>query len=94
MQRRILGLAAVLITIVGAAGCGSSDSGSSGPSASSGDKTATVKVGIIPIVDVAPLYLGQKKGFFDSRGIKLEMVSAQGGAAIIPGVVSGQFQFG
>jgi NitT/TauT family transport system substrate-binding protein len=94
MQRRTFGLAAVLITIVGAAGCGSSDSGSSGPSASGGDKTATVKVGIIPIVDVAPLYLGQKKGFFDSRGIKLEMVSAQGGAAIIPGVVSGQFQFG
>ncbi|KOU54853.1 nitrate ABC transporter substrate-binding protein [Streptomyces sp. MMG1533] len=94
MQRRILGLAAVLITTAGAAGCGSSDSGSSGSSTSGGGKTVTVKVGVIPIVDVAPLYLGQKKGFFGSRGIKLEMVGAQGGAAIIPGVVSGQFQFG
>ncbi|MCT9082889.1 ABC transporter substrate-binding protein [Streptomyces fulvoviolaceus] len=94
MQRRILGLGAVLITVVGVAGCGSSDSGTSGASASGGSKTTTVKVGIIPIVDVAPLYLGQEKGFFSSRGLKLEMVSAQGGAAIIPGVVSGQFQFG
>ncbi|WAU83397.1 ABC transporter substrate-binding protein [Streptomyces sp. Qhu-G9] len=94
MQRRILGLAAVLTTIVAAAGCGSSDSGAGGSSTSGGDKTAQVKVGIIPIVDVAPLYLGQKKGFFGSRGIDLEMVSAQGGAAIIPGVVNGQFQFG
>ncbi|MGW0336127.1 ABC transporter substrate-binding protein [Streptomyces sp. NPDC003011] len=92
MHRRIPGLAAVLITVVGAAGCGSSDSGAGGTSSSGG--TTTVKVGIIPIVDVAPLYLGQEKGFFSSRGIELEMVSAQGGAAIIPGVVSGQFQFG
>jgi NitT/TauT family transport system substrate-binding protein len=94
MQRRILGLGAVLVVVVGVAGCGSSDSGSGGSSASDGSTTTTVKVGIIPIVDVAPLYLGQQKGFFSSRGIKLEMVSAQGGAAIIPGVVSGQFQFG
>jgi NitT/TauT family transport system substrate-binding protein len=94
MQRRVLGVAAVLITTVGAAACGSSGSGSAGSSSSSGGGTTTVKVGVIPIVDVAPLYLGQKKGFFDSRGLKLQMVSAQGGAAIIPGVVSGQFQFG
>ncbi|MFS8197956.1 ABC transporter substrate-binding protein [Streptomyces sp. CWNU-52B] len=94
MRRRILGLAAVLTTIVAAAGCGSSDPGSDGSSSSGGDSTTRVKVGIIPIVDVAPLYLGQKKGFFGSRGIDLDMVSAQGGAAIIPGVVSGQFQFG
>ncbi|WP_330285745.1 ABC transporter substrate-binding protein [Streptomyces sp. NBC_00576] len=94
MQRRVLGLAAVVITVVGVAGCGSSDPAASGSSSSDGGKTTQVKVGIIPIIDVAPLYLGQKKGFFSSRGIELEMVSAQGGAAIIPGVVSDQFQFG
>ncbi|MFF3488621.1 ABC transporter substrate-binding protein [Streptomyces sp. NPDC002701] len=94
MQRRVPGLVAVLTTIVAVAGCGSSDSGSGGSSSSGGDGTTRVKVGIIPIVDVAPLYLGQKKGFFGSRGIELEMVGAQGGAAIIPGVVSGQFHFG
>ena len=94
MQRRVLGLAAVVITIVGVAGCGSSDPAASGSSSSDGSKTTKVKVGIIPIIDVAPLYLGQKKGFFSSRGIELEMVSAQGGAAIIPGVLSDQFQFG
>jgi len=53
-----------------------------------------VKVGIIPIVDVAPIYLGQKQGFFANRKIELTMESGQGGAAIVPGVVSGQFQFG
>ncbi|MGI5454574.1 ABC transporter substrate-binding protein [Streptomyces sp. CA-249302] len=92
MRRRILGLAIAVVTAAGAAGCGSSSADTSGSSASG--KTTQVKVGIVPIVDVAPLYLGQQKGFFSSRGIELKMESAQGGAAIIPGVVSGQFQFG
>ncbi|WP_367318796.1 ABC transporter substrate-binding protein [Streptomyces sp. HUAS ZL42] len=94
MRRRILGLAIAVVTAAGAAGCGSSSADAGGSSASGSGKTTEVKVGIVPIGDVAPLYLGQKKGFFSSRGIDLKMESAQGGAAIIPGVVSGQFQFG
>ncbi|MEU9167513.1 ABC transporter substrate-binding protein [Streptomyces sp. NPDC048420] len=94
MRRRILGLVAAVVTVATAAGCGSSSPGSGGSSASGGSKTTKVTVGIIPIVDVAPLYLGQKKGFFAERGIDLKMELAQGGAAIVPGVVSGQFQFG
>jgi hypothetical protein len=43
---------------------------------------------------VAPIYLGKQKGFFSSRGIDLNLTAAQGGAAVIPGVVSDQFQFG
>ncbi|EDY60717.1 MULTISPECIES: ABC transporter substrate-binding protein [Streptomyces] len=93
MRRRVLGLAVAVVTLAGAAGCGSSDSGG-GTSSASGGKKTQVTVGVIPIVDVAPLYLGQKQGFFARRGIELRMVTAQGGAAIIPGVVSGQFQFG
>ncbi|KUL37205.1 ABC transporter substrate-binding protein [Streptomyces regalis] len=93
MQRRVFGLAVTLATVVAAAGCGSSSSGAS-DSASSGGGTTQVKVGVIPIVDVTPLYLGQKKGFFTKHGIDLKMETAQGGAAIVPGVVSGQFQFG
>jgi NitT/TauT family transport system substrate-binding protein len=54
----------------------------------------TVTVGVIPIVDVAPLYLGVDQGFFAERGLELELVPAQGGAAIVPGVVSEEYQFG
>ncbi|WP_433044352.1 ABC transporter substrate-binding protein [Dactylosporangium sp. CS-033363] len=53
-----------------------------------------VKVGVIPIVDVAPIYLGKAQGFFSKRNIDLTMEQAQGGAAIVPGVISGQYQFG
>ncbi|MFC7529869.1 ABC transporter substrate-binding protein [Actinoplanes sp. GCM10030250] len=70
--------------------------GTSGDSGDSGDTGGVdnVKVGVIPIIDVAPIYLGQQKGFFKSRNIELTMEAGQGGAAIVPGVVSGQFQFG
>ncbi|MFB6636320.1 ABC transporter substrate-binding protein [Streptomyces chartreusis] len=92
MRRLSAGLAAGALLLVGTA-CGSSDGDSPDAGASSGGIT-TVKLGLIPIVDVAPLYLGQKKGFFEKQGLKLEFTSAQGGAAIVPGVASGQFQFG
>ncbi|MEU6103362.1 ABC transporter substrate-binding protein [Streptomyces flaveolus] len=92
MRRLFVGLTAVSV-LAAATACGSSDSGGSDDAGSSGG-TTTVEVGLIPIVDVAPLYLGQKKGFFGERGLKLSFSSAQGGAAIVPGVVSGQFQFG
>ncbi|MFE4060087.1 ABC transporter substrate-binding protein [Streptomyces sp. NPDC059096] len=87
--------AAFLLT---ATACGGSGSGGPGGPGGTGDGasggTARVKVGIIPIVDVAPLYLGEKKGFYASRGLDLTMVTAQGGAAIVPAVIGGQVQFG
>jgi len=92
MRRLIAGLTAGTFLLAGTA-CGSSDGGSSDAGASSGG-TTTVKLGLIPIVDVAPIYLGQKKGFYSKHGLKLSLSIAQGGAAIVPGVASGQFQFG
>jgi NitT/TauT family transport system substrate-binding protein len=81
---------------VGLAGCSSpaADNGGSGGNPQGSASTEKVTVGVIPIVDVAPIYLGKQKGFFSSRGIDLNLVAAQGGAAVIPGVVSDQFQFG
>jgi NitT/TauT family transport system substrate-binding protein len=90
MRRPLIPLAVAAVLLV-AAGCGSSG-GESGGGASGGAQQ--VKVGIIPILDVAPIYLGKQKGFFSSRNIELTLESGQGGAAIVPGVVSGQFQFG
>ena len=54
----------------------------------------TLKVGVIPITDVAPLYLGIKKGFFKEENLTIEPQLAEGGAAIIPSVMSGDYQIG
>lgn len=90
-MRRSFAVFSVAATLFAATACGSSDS----PSTPTDEGTpAKVTVGVIPIVDVAPIYLGKEKGFFSNRGIDLTMESGQGGAAIVPGVLSGQFQFG
>lgn len=89
---RTAAVAAAAVAVAGlSAACGSSgtSTGSSG-----GGGVDQVKVGVIAIVDVAPIYLGKQKGFFSKRNIDLTLQSAQGGAAIVPAVVSGQLQFG
>jgi NitT/TauT family transport system substrate-binding protein len=90
MRRPLVSL--VALALLAAAGCGSSGDDNGGQA--SGGGTRQVKVGVIPILDVAPIYLGKEKGFFSKRGIDLTLETGQGGAAIVPGVVSGQFQFG
>lgn len=50
-------------------------------------------VGLIPILDVAPIHLGIEKGFFKEEGIELKVENAAGGAALVPSVVSGNFDF-
>jgi NitT/TauT family transport system substrate-binding protein len=84
-------LAALLLapTLLATAACGSDDSGGASP-----DQPDKVTVGVIPILDVAPIYLGVEKGFFAERDIEVSLELAEGGAAIVPAVVSGQYQFG
>lgn len=71
--------------LLAATACGGADTG-----ADEGGLT-TLTAGVIPIVDVAPVYLGVDQGFFEERGIDLRLESGSGGAAIVPGVVSGEF---
>jgi NitT/TauT family transport system substrate-binding protein len=53
-----------------------------------------VVIGTQPIVDSAPLYLGKEMGFFSDEGLDLTIKTATGGAAVVPSVLSGDFQFG
>jgi ABC-type phosphate/phosphonate transport system substrate-binding protein len=78
------------------AACSSGDSGGSGTGtgAATGGGTTPITVGVIPIVDVAPIYLGVKQGFFSDEGLDVKLETASGGAAIVPAVTSGQYQFG
>jgi NitT/TauT family transport system substrate-binding protein len=92
MRRTITVLVASPLVLTAAA-CGGSDEGAA-PDAAGGGGTQQVTVGVIPIVDVAPVYLGAAEGFFSDCGLEVSLESGQGGAAIVPGVVSGEFQFG
>ena len=70
-----------------AAGCGGDGGGGA-------NEPATLKVGVIPIADVAPLYVGIDQGFFKDEKLTIKPQLAEGGAAITPAVVSGDNQIG
>ena len=89
-MRRLPLLIALMFALV--AGCG--DDGSSGDGEGGAPAPVTLKVGVIPIADVAPLYLGMDKGFFEEEDLTLEPQLAEGGAAIVPSVISGDYQIG
>ena len=87
------GVAALLsMALVACGSDGGTNGGGAGDSAD-GELT-TIKVGILPITSVAALKLGVEKGFFEEEGLKIETEVAQSGAALVPAIVSGQYQFG
>lgn len=57
-------------------------------------KQATFRLGLLPIIDVAPIYLGMAKGYFAGRGLTLEPIIKQTGADIVKGVISGELDAG
>ena len=91
MTRRFAALLLAAALAAATTACGGSSTPPSSPPSGQPDK---VNVGVIAIVDVAPIYLGKQQGFFSKRSIDLNLQTAQGGAAIVPAVVSGQYQFG
>ncbi|WP_271395317.1 ABC transporter substrate-binding protein [Neomicrococcus lactis] len=98
VTRRAFGaisLSAVSAMALAACGQGSpSAPGSSANSASGGANLTKITLGVLPITDVAPIYLGQKQGIFAKHGLELDIQIAQGGAAILPAVTTGEYVIG
>ncbi|MEZ0294808.1 MAG: ABC transporter substrate-binding protein [Solirubrobacteraceae bacterium] len=92
-QLRLLVAALAAAAALLIAGCGD-DGGGSGGGSSGDEGPVTLNVGVIPIADVAPLYLGMDKGFFEKEGLKIVPKLAEGGAAIVPAVLAGDDQIG
>ncbi|MGO1548047.1 ABC transporter substrate-binding protein [Microbacterium gubbeenense] len=88
--------AVAAVSALALSGCTDSDApagGTDSDSKSSADLTP-VTVGVIPIADTAALYVGDAEGLFEDEGLDLTIETATGGAAIVPAVVSGDYQFG
>jgi NitT/TauT family transport system substrate-binding protein len=92
VTRRLVALLTAAVAALAASACGGDDGGSSA-SPDSG-KLTTLKAGVSSIGDLAPIYLGEKKGFFEQEGLKLDLQPQQGGSVTVTGVVSGDFDFG
>jgi NitT/TauT family transport system substrate-binding protein len=96
MRGMLNGVAAFTAAIVlGLAACGDDDEETGGGAGGGGatQETTTVKVGVLPISNVAPLYLGMQKGFFEEEGLEIEPAPAQSGNEIVTAMVSGDQPF-
>jgi NitT/TauT family transport system substrate-binding protein len=92
MRRSIVRLTSVLAGIAMLAACG----GASAPAASSSATPAPTKlsVGVVGVIDVAPLFLGIQKGFFAKQQLTITPKVLNTGATVVAGVVAGDLQLG
>jgi NitT/TauT family transport system substrate-binding protein len=86
MKRMAISAAVCLLLALAACG-GSDDSGSDDGG------LREVSVGMLPIVPTAALHAGIEQGFFEDHGIELKIETGQGGAALVPAVMSGELEF-
>jgi NitT/TauT family transport system substrate-binding protein len=90
MTRRVTALLVAAALVVTSAACSKSNE----PTPSTPGVPDKVNVGVIAIVDVAPIYLGKQQGIFTKHNIDLKLETAQGGAVIIPIVIARGYDFG
>lgn len=86
----VVPMAAVALTALFVLTACSGDAGSSSDS----EGMTKVTVGLLPVGDVAPAYIAEDQGYFAEEGIEVTFEVAQGGAAVIPAVISGNYDFG
>ena len=87
MPSRSTRLGPLAASIILLAGCTSTG----GEPTRAGDvpEQSRITVGTLPIVDVAPIHLALREGYFTDEGLAVEVEVTQGGAAAIPALVGG-----
>ncbi|MGH1565445.1 ABC transporter substrate-binding protein [Mumia sp. DW29H23] len=83
-----IGVTAAVCLALALTGCGGD-----GGDGDDGDGPRQVTVGMLPIVPTAALYAGIDQGFFADHDIELEIETGQGGAALLPAVMSQEIDF-
>lgn len=90
-MKRLLAIVTAVATVLGLAGCGGGDDQALEEGS---DGKVTLKVGVLPIANLAPFYVAVNEGFFDDQGLKVEPVVQQGGAEVVASLVSGALDVG
>lgn len=87
-----LGLAAMLL-LSGCGGGSPSGAAETDASASGGGELTPVTVGVLSIAPSVAMQYGIDEGIFEEHGLKVELQTGQGGAAMLPAVSTGTMDF-
>ncbi|WP_165824587.1 ABC transporter substrate-binding protein [Micromonospora globispora] len=91
LQRPLLGALASVALLTTVAACGGADAGTAAK-ADGKLETTNLKVGIVPVIDHAAVFIANQQGFFKEEGLTVETQAVQGGAAAVPALMSGDLQ--
>lgn len=91
---RLLAMTALLVSLV-ACTSSTTPSGSNTTQAPAATQPtsaqATVRVGYVPVLVYAPLYVGIERGYFKDEGITIESLPIQGGSEAVVQLAAGNF---
>lgn len=99
ITRRGAGLTLGIVLVAALAACGgnagsegsaSDDVGSAPPSTAL--ESPSIKVGVIQIAGVTPIYAAQELGYFEEEGLEVSLETSSGGAASLPLLSQGDLQ--
>jgi NitT/TauT family transport system substrate-binding protein len=86
-------VAIALVAVLGLSGCGGSNTSAGGSADGSGPEKTTLVVGVVPVPDVAPLFIAIQRGFFRDEGLTVKPEILQSSALAGPKVHSGAMDF-
>jgi NitT/TauT family transport system substrate-binding protein len=89
--RRITALGTVVALAALLAGC--TGSATAAQSGAGGNGLTHVNVGVLPIIDDAPVYVALQHGLFDAQGLDVTPVTLNSGEQATQALQSGQLQF-
>lgn len=93
LRRALLALATVTMLFT-TAGCGLFDgSDDAGDDAPGKVEKSTIKIGILPSTDAAPLYVAVNQGYFKEEGLDAELVTLGGGGESMTSLLGGDVDF-
>jgi NitT/TauT family transport system substrate-binding protein len=92
-RRNLLKLAGGVVSagaLLGVSGCGLLG-GSQNSSGNGQVEKARIKVGVLPVNDLAPLHLAVRNGYFRDEGLEVEVATAPDGTAALNSTLGGDY---
>lgn len=84
---RLFRFVATILSAIALVACGT---GTSTSDKAARPEQQKIKLGVLPVLGAAPVFLANEKGFFAEEGLQVEFVTIQGAGAAVPAMANGE----